>query len=126
MFQTAMSVLAGYAIAFGVPALLAPDLVYSIFDGSFPDEFTRTVARDHASLALGLGVIAWLARRVTAADARRAIAIGAAVGLALAGVSVAIGILNGAANALAWAIVLTHFALAAWLVFVQRKRAAGA
>lgn len=125
MFTTAMTVFAAYAVGFGVPAILAPDLVYSIFGGRFADEFARTVARDHAGLAVGLGLIAWLARHVQAADARRAIATGSAVANALVGVSVAFGTLNGAANALAWAIVASHGAFTVWLLYVLRTSRGG-
>ena len=62
MFRTALTAFALYGLGFGVGAVLAPDLIYPIFGGGFPDEFTRTIARAHGSLAVGFGVLAWLAR----------------------------------------------------------------
>ena len=119
MFRTGMTVVALYAIGFGVPASLAPDLVYGLFGGGFPDDFTRAIARLHASVAVGLGSIAWLARGVVAADGQRAVALGGAVGLGLVGAWQAVAAANGVGNALVWGSAATHAVLAAWLVFTQ-------
>lgn len=110
-----------YGLGFGVGAVLVPDLIYPIFGGGFPDEFTRTIARAHGSLAVGFGVLAWLARGVVAADAQRALVVGIAVELALSGAAVAAGALNGAGNALVWGIVVWHALLAPYLVVAYQR-----
>lgn len=121
MFRTALTAFAVYGLSFGVGAVLAPDLVYSMFGGGFPDEFTRTIARAHGSLAVGFGVLAWLARGVVAADAQRALVIGIVVELVVSGAAVAAGALNGVGNALVWGIVIWHALLAPFFVFAYLR-----
>lgn len=121
MFRTALTAFAVYGLGFGVGAVLAPDLIYPILGGSFPDEFTRTIARAQGSLAIGFGVLAWLARGVVAADAQRALVIGIVVELVVSGAVVAAGALNGAGNGLVWVIVVWHALLAPFFIFAYLR-----
>ena len=58
---------------------------------------------------------------MAAADAQRALVIGITVELVVSGAAVAVGALNGAGNALVWAIVVWHALLAPYFVFAYLR-----
>lgn len=109
------------AAAFGVPAVLT-----SLYGVEVTDREGMMVRLLGASY-LGLGVIAWMAREVTDAAARAAIAAGAAAGWGLSAPVFVLGLLAGHANAVGWTVPALQIAFAiAWSMVLLEARRRGA
>jgi len=105
--KTLMLIKAAVCLFLGVPILVAPVFIYSIFGASlnaagvFP-------AREYGSALIGTMLITWFAREAVESEARRAILLGLCVYDALGLVVTLIALFAGTLNALGWLIVVIY------------------
>jgi len=76
-FRTLMVIKAIVCLVLGVPILIAPVFVYSLFGASL---CARGVfaAREYGASLIGNLMVTWFARKATESEARRAIIVGCA------------------------------------------------
>jgi hypothetical protein len=108
-FKTMMTIKAAVCLIFGIPMLMAPGLLMSMFgvnlDGGGP-----LMARLYGASLLGNLMLTWFGRNVAASDARRAIhlLVYDAIGFVVA----FLAILSGMMNMLGWSVVLIYLVIA--------------
>ena len=106
-FQTMMVIKAVVCLALGVPILLVPDLIYSIFGLSL-GAGGAVAAREYGAAMLGTLMITWFARNAQESEARWAIALGLCVYDALGFVAIFVGTITGLINPLGWSVVAIY------------------
>jgi hypothetical protein len=109
-FRTLMIIKAIVCLALGVPILIAPVFVYSLFGASL-NEGGAFAAREYGASLIGNLMLAWFARNAVISDARFAITLGLTVYDALGFVVTLIALLSGVLGPLGW------FAAAIYLFF---------
>src|SRR5512140_235840 len=110
-FQTMMVIKAVVCLVLGVPIVLAPTLIYSIFGVSL-DAGGSFAAREYGASMIGILLITWFGRYVTEGPIRWAIALGLCVYDAIGFVVTAIATLMGVLNILGWLVALLYLLLA--------------
>jgi hypothetical protein len=122
-FKTMMTVKAAVCLVFGIPMLIVPGLLMSLF-GVTLDTGGALMARLYGASLLGNLMLTWFGRNVSASDARRAIAIHLlvydAIGLVVALLATLAGVMNG----LGWFVVLIYLAIAlgfGYFVFMKPR-----
>ena len=98
-------------LCFGIPILLVPDFVYSIFGATLAAGGVFA-AREYGASMMGNLMLTWFARNSQESDARWAIILALFVYDAIGVIVTLVAILAGALNPLAWLIVVLYLFLA--------------
>ncbi|HEY5983615.1 MAG TPA: hypothetical protein VIU38_09095 [Anaerolineales bacterium] len=106
-FQTLMVIKAAVCLALGVPILLAPDFVYSVFGLSLAAA-GAFAAREYGASLIGNLMITWYARNAADSEARQAIILGLCVYDALGFLATLAAQLSGLLNPLGWSVVVLY------------------
>jgi hypothetical protein len=110
---------------FGVLGIIVPGQMTSTLFGVELDVIGTTLVRLTCAAYIGYAVLAWSARDLTEARARRAIAVSNSVAWGLSGIVLALGLLSGLGVARAWAVVAMQVLFAAaWALALVRAESA--
>ena len=109
-FQTLMIIKAIVCLSLGVPILLVPVFLYSLFGASL-NSGGIFAAREYGASLIGNLMITWFARNAVQSETRRAVILGLCVYDAIGFVITLIAQLSGALGPLGW------FAAAIYLFF---------
>jgi hypothetical protein len=109
-FQTLMILKAIVCLSLGVPILLAPIFLYSLFGASLTPGGVFA-AREYGASLIGNLMITWFARKAVESEARRAIILGLCIYDAIGFVVTLIALIAGVLGPLGW------FAAAIYLFF---------
>ena len=109
-FSTLMIIKALVCLFLGVPILLAPEFLYSLF-GTSLNPGGVFAAREYGASLIGNLLLTWFARNAIDSDARRAIILGLCVYDAIGFVVTLIAQMAGVLGPLGW------FAMAIYLFF---------
>jgi hypothetical protein len=109
--KTLMIIKAVVCLCLGIPILLVPHFIYSIFGASLTDG-GAFAAREYGAAMIGILMLTWFARNSPESEARWAIILALFVYDALGFVVTLIAILSGALNPLAWLVVVLYLLLA--------------
>ena len=126
-FKTLMVIKAAVCLCLGIPILLAPGFVYSIF-GTTLNEGGYFAAREYGSSLIGNMLLTWLARSAQESETRRAIILGMTFYNALGFIVTLSAIVSGALGPVAWLglVIYLFFALGFGYFLIQPKRQAQA
>lgn len=106
-FNTLMVIKAAVCLVLGVPMLIKPDLIYTIF-GLNLEPGGAFAAREYGASLLGALMITWFARNTPESETRWAIALGYCVYDLFGFVASLVGVLNGIINPLGWLVVVLY------------------
>jgi hypothetical protein len=109
-FQTLMIIKAVVCLSLGVPILLVPIFLYSLFGASL-NPGGVFAAREYGASLIGNLMLTWFARKAAESEARRAIILGLCVYDAIGFVVTLIALITGTLGLLGW------FAAAIYLFF---------
>jgi hypothetical protein len=109
--KTLLIIKAIVCLCLGIPILLAPTFMYSIFGASLANGGTFA-AREYGASMIGILMLTWFARNSEASDARWAIVLALCVYDAIGFVISLIAVLSGILNPLGWLIVVLYLLLA--------------
>ena len=123
MYRMLMTVVAANGIVFGLANLFVPDLLLSILGGEV-DALGRNIFQALGGTILGYGAVAWFVRELDEGPIRRGVIAGVTISFAAIAAVVGIATASGLLNALAWAVVAIHAAVAIGLL-VDLLRPAG-
>jgi len=98
-------------LCLGIPILIVPEFIYSIFGASLSDGGVFA-AREYGAAMIGILMLTWYARNSQESEARWAIVLALFVYDLLGFVVTLIAILSGVLNPLAWLVVALYLALA--------------
>ena len=121
-FRTLLVIKALVCLVFGVFCLLAPASLLGALGASLGAGGMFT-AREYGAALIGTLLLTWLAKGVTASDARRAILLDLMVYDAIGVVITLLAVLSGVLNTLGWTIVVVYgfFAVGAGYLLVGEK-----
>lgn len=106
-FHTLMIIKAVVCLALGVPILIMPSFIYSIF-GITLEPGSAVVAREYGAALIGTLMITWFARNAQESNIRWAIALGYCVYDAIGFVDALVATLSGTMNLLGWSVVVLY------------------
>jgi hypothetical protein len=110
-FKTMMIIKAVVCLALGVPIVLIPSFVYSIF-GLALDPAGSFAAREYGAGMIGILLITWFARNALESQARWAITLGLCIYDAIGFVVSLIAAITSLLNPLGWSVVVLYLFLA--------------
>lgn len=120
--QKLARVAAAASFIFGISGIVAPDTLAAAF-GIRLDAVGVPLARLACASYIGLGILNWMARDLTDLPAWRAIAVGNLAGWAISAGVVALGILSGLGDAVAWVLVAMQVGFSlTWALAYARVR----
>jgi hypothetical protein len=120
--KTLLIIKAIVCLCLGIPILLFPDFIYSIFGASLAAGGIFA-AREYGASMMGNLMLTWFARNSQESDARWAIILALFVYDAIGFVVTLIAIISGALNPLAWLIVALYLLLSLGFgYFLVQKR----
>jgi hypothetical protein len=124
-FQTLMIIKAVVCLALGVPILLAPIFLYSLFGASL-NPGGVFAAREYGASLIGNLMLTWFARNAVESEARRAIALALCVYDAIGFVITLMAIFAGALGLLGWfaAAIYLFFAVGFGYFLMPQKKTA--
>ena len=109
--KTLLIIKAVVCLCLGVPILLVPNFIYSIF-GATLAAGGIFAAREYGASMMGNLMLTWFARNSQESDARWAIILALFVYDAIGVIVTLVAILSGALNPLAWLVVALYLFLA--------------
>ena len=109
--KTLMLIKAIICVCLGIPILLVPDFVYSIF-GATLAAGGAFAAREYGASLMGNCMLTWFARNSEESEARWAIILALCVYDAIGFVVTLFAVLSGTLNTLAWLVVALYLFLA--------------
>jgi hypothetical protein len=109
--KTLLIIKAIVCLCLGVPILLVPNFIYSIFGATLAAGGVFA-AREYGASMMGNLMLTWFARNSQESDARWAIILALFVYDAIGVIVTLVAILSGALNPLAWMIVALYLFLA--------------
>ena len=109
--KTLLIIKAIVCLCLGVPILLVPNFIYSIF-GATLTAGGVFAAREYGASMMGNLMLTWFARNSQESDARWAIILALFVYDAIGVIVTLVAILSGALNPLAWLVVALYLFLA--------------
>jgi len=109
--KTLLIIKAIVCLCLGVPILLVPNFIYSIF-GATLTAGGVFAAREYGASMMGNLMLTWFARNSQESDARWAIILALFVYDAIGVIVTLVAILSGALNLLAWLVVALYLFLA--------------
>jgi len=123
-FRTLMIIKAVVCLSLGVPILLAPVFLYSLF-GTDLTPGGEFAAREYGASLIGNLLLTWFARKAAASETRWAIALALCVYDAIGFIITLIAQLSGVLGPLGWlAVVIYLFFAVGFGYFVLQKKAA--
>jgi hypothetical protein len=105
--KTLLIIKAIVCLCLGIPILLVPDFIYSIFGASLAAG-GAFAAREYGASMIGNLMLTWFARNSQESDARWAIILALLVYDAIGFVVTLIAMLSGVLNTLGWFIVVIY------------------
>jgi len=121
--KTLLIIKAIVCLCLGVPILLVPNFIYSIF-GATLAAGGIFAAREYGASMMGNLMLTWFARNSQESDARWAIILALFVYDAIGVIVTLVAILSGALNPLVWLVVALYLFLAlgfGYFLFSKRK-----
>ena len=121
--KTLLIIKAIVCLCLGVPILLVPNFIYSIFGATLAAGGVFA-AREYGASMIGNLMLTWFARNSQESDARWAIILALFVYDAIGVIVTLVAILAGALNPLAWLVVALYLFLAlgfGYFLFSKRK-----
>ena len=115
-FRHLLTVNAILFLPFGVGFLIIPSMLLSLY-GASPEPATALTAQLYGGLLIAIGLLCWLSRGVTDAQALRAMQLSFMIGYAINGIVHARGTVTGVLNALGWSAVLLYLLLTVGYAF---------
>ncbi len=109
--KTLMIIKAVICLSFGVPILLAPIFLYSLFGASL-NPGGVWAARQYGASLIGTLMVTWFARKAIESETRRAIILGLFVYDAIGFVITLIAQITGVLGPLGWFVVAIYLFLA--------------
>jgi hypothetical protein len=109
--KTLLIIKAIVCLCLGVPILLVPNFIYSIFGATLAAGGVFA-AREYGASLMGNLMLTWFARNSQESDARWAIILALFVYDAIGVIVTLVAILSGALNPLAWLVVALYLFLA--------------
>jgi hypothetical protein len=109
--KTLLIIKAIVCLCFGIPILVVPNFIYSIFGATLAAGGVFA-AREYGASLIGNLMLTWFARNSQESDARWAIILALFVYDALGVIVTLITVLSGALNPLGWLIVALYLFLA--------------
>ena len=109
--KTLLIIKAIVCLCLGVPILLVPNFIYSIFGATLAAGGVFA-AREYGASMMGNLMLTWFARNSQESDARWAIILALFVYDAIGVIVTLVAILSGALNQLAWLVVALYLFLA--------------
>jgi len=100
-------------LVFGLFLLVAPGVLFRVLGGNLSSA-GMFAAREYGAAMIGILLLTYLARNISATDARRAILVDLLVYDAIGVVITVIAILSHVLNALGWGIVIVYLLFAIW------------
>ena len=124
-FQTLMIIKAVVCLCLGVPILLAPVFLYSLFGASL-NPGGVFAAREYGASLIGNLMLTWFARNAIESEARRAIALALCVYDAIGFVATLIAQFAGVLGPLGWfaAVIYLFFTIGFGYFLMPQKKAA--
>lgn len=124
-FQTLMIIKAVVCLTLGVPILLAPIFLYSLFGASL-NPGGVFAAREYGASLIGNLMLTWFARNAVESEARRAIALALCVYDAIGFAITLMAIFAGALGLLGWfaAAIYLFFAVGFGYFLMPQKKTA--
>ena len=124
-FQTLMILKAAVCLVLGVPILLAPVFLYSLF-GATLNPGGVFAAREYGASLIGNLMLTWFARSAIDSEPRRAIALALCVYDAIGFVVTLVAQLTGVLGPLGWfaALIYLFFAVAFGFFIMPEKKPA--
>jgi hypothetical protein len=122
-FRTVMILKAIVCLVLGVPILIAPVFIYSLFGASLSAGGVFA-AREYGAALIGILMITWFARNAVASEPRWAIALGLCVYDAIGFVVTLLALSTGVLGPLGWfaAVIYLFFAIGfGWFLKPQKK-----
>lgn len=122
-FQTLMIIKAVVCLSLGVPILLAPVFLYSLFGASL-NPGGIFAAREYGASLIGNLMLTWFARNAVESETRRAIILDLCIYDAIGVVITLIALLAGTLGVLGWGALAIYlfFALAFGYFLLQKKQ----
>jgi hypothetical protein len=122
-FKTLMIIKAVVCLCLGVPILLAPVFLYSLF-GTSLNPGGVFAAREYGASLIGNLLLTWFARNAIESDARRAIILGLCVYDAIGFVVTLIAQFTGVLGPLGWfaAVIYLFFAVGFGYFLLPQKK----
>jgi hypothetical protein len=109
--KTLLIIKAFVCLCLGIPILLVPNFIYSIF-GATLTAGGVFAAREYGASMMGILLLTWFARNSQESDARWAIILALFVYDAIGVIVTLVAILSSAVNPLAWLVVALYLFLA--------------
>ena len=109
--KTMLIIKALVCLCLGIPILLVPNFIYSIFGATLAAGGVFA-AREYGASMIGNLMLTWFARNSQESEARWAIVLALFVYDAIGFIVTLIAILSGAVNSLGWLIVVLYLFLA--------------
>jgi hypothetical protein len=125
--KTLLIIKAIVCLCFGIPILVVPNFIYSIFGATLAAGGVFA-AREYGASMMGNLMLTWFARNSQESDSRCAIILALFVYDAIGVIVTLIAILSGALNPLAWLIVALYLLLAlgfGYFLLLRRKPVQG-
>ncbi len=124
-FQTLMIIKAVVCLSLGIPILLVPIFLYSLF-GAALNPGGVFAAREYGASLIGNLMLTWFARKAAESEARRAITLGLCVYDAIGFVVTLIALITGTLGPLGWlaAAIYLFFAVGFGYFLLPQKAAA--
>lgn len=124
MFRILMIALAAVGVAWGITALLVPDVLAQIYGGAL-DPFARSFANVGAAITVGFGLMDWSVRNLEDRTARRWVLISNLAAVTLVAMVLLLSTASGTFNYLGWIGAAAHAALAAVVLVALVRFEAG-
>ncbi len=109
--KTLLIIKAIVCLCLGLPILLVPNFIYSIFGATLAAGGVFA-AREYGASMIGILMLTWFARDSQESDARWAIILALFVYDAIGAIVTLVAIISGALNAMGWLIVALYLFLA--------------
>jgi apolipoprotein N-acyltransferase len=109
--KTLLIIKAIVCLCLGIPILIVPVFMYSIFGASL-SAGSAFPAREYGAALIGIMLLTWIARNAQESDARWAIVLALFVYDAIGFIVTLVAIIAGALNPLTWMIVVLYLFLA--------------
>ena len=109
--KTMLIIKALVCLCLGIPILLVPDFIYSIFAATLAAGGVFA-AREYGASMMGNLMLTWFARNSQESESRWAIVLALFVYDAIGFIVAMIAVLSGAVNSLGWLIVVLYLFLA--------------
>ncbi|MCX6072154.1 MAG: hypothetical protein NTU91_15090 [Chloroflexi bacterium] len=117
-FSTVLIVNAVVALIYGIGLVLVPSTVLSIY-GVTPGPAVNLASQLFGVEMIHVGLICWLARKVSDGPAQKAIILGSLIGQLIAVIVSMMGTLSGVFSAVGWSAVAIYLVLAAGYAYLQ-------